>query len=107
VLAVTNTSLPRSLLLCVLAVYFLSILHILADQDNQPADNKEAQHMNLLFAEIKTQTQSQGYRIASSSESVAYPYDIARMLMIPNMTMPHPAAQRTVVCPPWDRTLVD
>jgi hypothetical protein len=82
-------------------------LQFLTDQDNQSADDKEAQHMNLPFADFKTQTQSQGYRIASSSESVAYPYHMARMLMIPDMTMPHPAARRTAVCPLWDRTVVD
>jgi hypothetical protein len=56
-----------------LAVYLIFILHFLSDQDNRPADDKEAQHMNLPFAESKTQTQSQGYRIASCSEFVIHP----------------------------------
>jgi hypothetical protein len=89
------------------AVYLIFILHFLSDQDNQPADDKEAQHMNLPFAEFKTQTQSQGYCIASSPESVAYPYRIVRMLMIPDMTMQHPAVQLTAACRPWDRKVVD
>jgi hypothetical protein len=63
--------------------------------------------MNFSFAEFKTQTQSQGYCIASGPESVAYPYRIVRMLMIPGMPMRHPAVQLTAACLPWDRAVVD